>query len=220
MDTNKFVRNAIRPFVYMFARTREIVGLEHLPKSGPFILAIGPHKTYSETLVVAAALSRYELRFMAKASLWRIPLLGSLLTSGKQIPVTREAGMAGGAIAPAIEVLAEGGVILIYPEGKTYRSDAHTHRGKTGAVRIALAASDKAKLNIPIIPVGLIGMRRQDRKLGGRVIVIGEPIQMPMFVAKIDQMIERRKQETVVTRLMTDQLMQRLAKLSSTHYVG
>lgn len=220
MDTNTFIRNAIRPFVHLFARPRAIIGLEYLPKHGPFILAIGPHKTYGETLVVAASLARYELRFMAKASLWRIPLLGPLLTSGKQISVTREAGVAGGAIAPAVKALVEGGILAIYPEGKTYKSDAHTHRGKTGVVRIALAANEQSKQNIPIIPVGLVGMRSEDRKLGGRVIVIGEPIHMPMFVAKIDQIIERRKQETLVTRRLTDQLMRTLAKLSSTHYVG
>jgi 1-acyl-sn-glycerol-3-phosphate acyltransferase len=137
------------PFVRAVARIR-ILHPEKLPARGPFILTPNHHSNI-DPLIVAVAVWRLGRapRFMAKASLFRIPVVGTLLRSVGQIPVQR-GGMQRGAIpiAAARRIVAEGHCVVVYPEGSLTRDPAiWPMRGKTGAARLAL------DLGIPVIPV-------------------------------------------------------------------
>jgi 1-acyl-sn-glycerol-3-phosphate acyltransferase len=123
---------------------------EKLPATGPFILTPN-HNSNIDPLVVAVAVWRLGRapRFMAKASLFRVPVIGALLRGVGQIPVER-GGMQRGAIpiAAARRIVAEGHCVVVYPEGSLTRDPAlWPMRGKTGAARLAL------DLGIPVIPV-------------------------------------------------------------------
>jgi 1-acyl-sn-glycerol-3-phosphate acyltransferase len=91
-------------------------------------------------------------RFLGKASLFKIPIVGFIIRSGGQIPVERRSTNASAALIPAGQVLDQGGCVAIFPEG-TLTHDANTWpmRGKTGAVRLALLSG------APLIPTALWG---------------------------------------------------------------
>ncbi len=88
-------------------------------------------------------------RFLAKESLFHVPVVGALFRAVGQIPVQR-GGLQRGAIPleAAKRVVEEGHCVIVYPEGSLTR-DPHVWpmRGKTGAARLAL------ELDIPLIPV-------------------------------------------------------------------
>lgn len=80
-------------------------GVERLPASGP-VLVVPNHDSQRDPVVVAVALrGRRQLRFLARAELWRIPGLGRVLHGLGQIPVERGAGDAS-AIEAAVAAFA------------------------------------------------------------------------------------------------------------------
>ena len=98
----------------------------------------------------------YLPRFLTKDSLFRIPLLGRVVSGAQQIPVFRETADAGTRHhAAAVDAVQRGECVAIYPEGTLTRDpDLWPMRGKTGAARIALATG------CPIIPVAQWGAQR------------------------------------------------------------
>jgi 1-acyl-sn-glycerol-3-phosphate acyltransferase len=133
----------------------EIRNKEKLPAKGAFVLAPN-HYSEFDPLIVAAAVWRLGRapRFMAKESLFRIPVLGWLMRKTGMVPVARATSAA--AAKQTIEqsralVQNERGVI-VYPEGTLTRDpELWPMRGKSGAVRLALAG------DIPLIPVAQWG---------------------------------------------------------------
>src|SRR3954465_5322749 len=83
--------SACPPAVRWWGRL-EVAGLEHLPPSGPVLLA-GNHDSYWDPLAIGiAALGRRQIRAPAKAELWKVPGLGPILDSMGQIPIRRGEG--------------------------------------------------------------------------------------------------------------------------------
>ena len=137
------------------------IGRENIPDGGALICA--NHSAYADPLMMLYAVkSSVQPRFMAKAELLRIPLLGSLLKAVGVFGVERGKGDAG-AVNTAIHLLKEGDVVLMYPEGTRIKRGRRV-RAKSGAIRIALAA-DK-----PIVPMFVPQRKRLFRK---NVVVVG-----------------------------------------------
>lgn len=91
------------------------------------------------------------VRYLAKDSLWRVPVLKYFCAGCGHIPVVRDAG-AGGSFDAAVEAVRAGECVGIYPEGTiTKDPEGWPMRGKTGAARIALATG------APIVPIGQWG---------------------------------------------------------------
>ncbi len=135
----------------------EIEGDENLPTEGPFVLAPN-HYSEFDPLIVAVATWRMGRapRFMAKESLFRVPVLGGILRGLGMIPVARAstATATGQVMAQARELVADGRGVIVYPEGSLTREpDLWPMRGKSGAVRVALAG------DIPVIPVATWGVQ-------------------------------------------------------------
>jgi len=86
---------------------------------------------------------------MAKSSLWKIPVLGGALTGTGQIPVDRSGSGAGQAsVDAATQALADGKVVLIYPEGSvTKEPDFWPMKPKPGVAALALSG------DFPVVPV-------------------------------------------------------------------
>jgi 1-acyl-sn-glycerol-3-phosphate acyltransferase len=111
-----------------------VSGLESVPEEGP-LLVVPNHDSQWDPVVVGVALrKRRRLRFLARASLWRIPGLGPVLYSMGQIPIERGAGDAN-ALARAIEALRAGQAICVFPEGKLSRGTRL--RARSGVGRLA-----------------------------------------------------------------------------------
>jgi 1-acyl-sn-glycerol-3-phosphate acyltransferase len=146
----------VLPAVGLLAKI-EIEGGEHLPEEGPYVLAPN-HYSEFDPIVIAVATWRLGRapRFMAKESLFRVPVVGAVLKGLGMIPVSRttSASAAGQAIAQAAELVADGRGVIVYPEGSLTREpDLWPMRGKSGAVRVAVAG------DIPIIPVATWGVQ-------------------------------------------------------------
>ncbi|SDQ12287.1 1-acyl-sn-glycerol-3-phosphate acyltransferase [Microbacterium sp. cf332] len=144
------------PAVGLLAKI-EIDGAEHLPEEGPYVLAPN-HYSEFDPIIVAVATWRLGRapRFMAKESLFRVPVVGWVLRGLGMIPVSRttSASAAGQAISQAAELVADGRGVIVYPEGSLTREpDMWPMRGKSGAVRVATAG------DIPIIPVATWGVQ-------------------------------------------------------------
>ena len=120
-----------------------------LPADGPFILS--PNH-YSEIDPIVMGVVTWKLRrtprFLAKASLFRVPALGWLMRFTGQIPVEREASSQLGQPLQAAKLLMERNQgVIVYPEGTlTKDPDLWPMQGKSGAVRMAL------EQNIPLYP--------------------------------------------------------------------
>ncbi|MCU1475257.1 1-acyl-sn-glycerol-3-phosphate acyltransferase [Amnibacterium sp.] len=163
---------------------------DKLPATGPFILTPN-HNSNIDPLVIAVAVWRLGRapRFMAKASLFAVPVIGALLRGVGQIPVER-GGMQRGAIPidAAKRIVAEGHCVIVYPEGSLTRDPAlWPMRGKTGAARLAL------DLGIPVIPVahwgtqGLMPIYSKRLRLSPRPhidVLFGDPVDLTPWTGR------------------------------------
>lgn len=136
------------PFMRFVGRYR-LHGTENIPASGAIVVAPN-HYSDIDPVVIGYAL--YQLkrmpRFLAKASLFRIPIAGWMLKKAGQVPVERAGRGGADPLAAARRIAAAGHAVVIYPEGSLTRDpDLWPMRGKFGAVRTALDAG------IPLIPV-------------------------------------------------------------------
>lgn len=173
------------PLISLLAKIR-ITGAEKLPQKGAFVLAPN-HYSEFDPLIVALAVWRIGRapRFMAKESLFRVPVLGWFLTHTGMIPVARtsSASAAKQTMKQSEELVEHGRGVIVYPEGTLTRDpDMWPMRGKSGAVRLALADG------IPLIPMAHWGtqaiMGRYQKGLSlwplrKRVeVVVGDPVDV------------------------------------------
>lgn len=138
------------PFIGLVAKI-EVEGAEKLPREGAYVLAPN-HNSEFDPLIVAVAVWRAGRapRFMAKESLFRVPVLGAALRATGMVPVARSSSAASARhTLETSELLVEHGRgVIVYPEGTLTRDpDLWPMRGKTGAVRLAMAG------DIPLIPM-------------------------------------------------------------------
>ncbi|WP_019179179.1 lysophospholipid acyltransferase family protein [Microbacterium yannicii] len=145
------------PLFGLLARV-EIVGGDKLPREGAYVLAPN-HMSEIDPLVVAVAVWRLGRapRFMAKESLFRVPVLGWVLRRTGMVPVARASSGSGAkqTLESAQELVRLGRGVIVYPEGSLTRDpDLWPMRGKTGAVRLATAGA------LPVIPVAHWGSQQ------------------------------------------------------------
>jgi len=145
----------IVPAVGLFARI-EIRGAENLPKQGAYVLAAN-HNSEFDPLIVAVAVWRLGRapRFMAKESLFRVPVLGAALKATGMVPVPRASTSANQSMKAAEQIARDGRGVIVYAEGTLTRDpELWPMRGKTGAVRLALAGG------LPLIPMAQWGVQQ------------------------------------------------------------
>lgn len=174
------------PLVGLFAKVR-IEGGENLPEEGPYVLAPN-HNSEFDPLIVAVAVWRLGRapRFMAKESLFRVPVLGAALRATGMVPVARSASASSAkqTLDTSAQLVDHGRGVIVYPEGTLTRDpELWPMRGKTGAARLALAGG------IPLIPLAQWGVQEIMPRYGkprfprrSRVVVrIGEPLDLSEY---------------------------------------
>ena len=139
---------ALWPFT-MFGARVAFGGGEHVPRTGGALLACNHVSDVDPIYDVAFTISNGRMpRFLAKAELWRIPLVRNVMAGGRHIPVQRASTRAADAYKEAIEALRRGEVVVFYPEGTfTADPDGWPMKAKNGIGRIALVTG------APVIPV-------------------------------------------------------------------
>jgi 1-acyl-sn-glycerol-3-phosphate acyltransferase len=129
----------LRPLL-MGLTKRDWRGVDHLPATGGFVVSPN-HISYIDPLIFAHFMydNRREAYFLAKESLFTIPVVGWVIRRSGQIPVYRNSLAAAEAYRSAVAAVQAGKAVAIFPEGTITRDpDLWPMRGKTGAARVAL----------------------------------------------------------------------------------
>jgi len=157
----------LRVMLRIFFRRIEITGAERVPRDGPVIFVLN-HPNGLIDPVFLLCLAPRRVSFLAKAPLFRMPIIGAIVRAVEAIPVQRRQDTGADlrknaeTFEAAQAVLVRGGTIAIFPEG-TSHSDPKLRPLKTGTARIALgaAAALPAHLSLAIVPVGLYYRAKQ-----------------------------------------------------------
>jgi len=134
-------------FIFTFYFRWRVYHPERLPLTGPVILASN-HASFIDPPLVGAGVKR-EINYLARKSLFRLPVAGAILRAVNAVPVDREGGGAAGLKAILDRLLAGGGIIL-FPEGTRTR-DGKLQPARSG---VGLAVM---KSNAPVVPVRVFG---------------------------------------------------------------
>ncbi|MFE0026667.1 lysophospholipid acyltransferase family protein [Amycolatopsis sp. NPDC059021] len=132
---------------------RVYIGAEKVPRKGPALLVLN-HISHLDPVVDAVFVHRQKRvpRFLGKESLTRTPVFGKIFVGSGQIPVARGSVAAGDSLKAAHQALAEGKVVVIYPEGTITKDPAGWPKESfTGAARLAL------QNDVPVIPIARWG---------------------------------------------------------------
>ena len=217
---NGVYRQLRRAFRANFERQNdlEVEGADNIPEQGGFVLASN-HQSWNDVPSLGAACPR-RLHFLAKSELRNWPVLRRMIELSESPYIARSGDTEG--LARIVELLRSGKPICIFPEGtipgeeKIGRNEVEPHtgllRGRSGAVRIALAAG------VPIVPVGVSGTgaslppevypRLELVRLpsSSRITVrFGEPIHLDDHVGRDLEYSEIRE--------LTDRVMQHISGL-------
>ena len=130
-------------------------GLEHIPARGG-ALVVANHLSHLDPVFSGLIVHRARRvpRFLAKHSLWSVPVLGQALRGTGQIPVYRDSADAQRSLREGTRALADGKVVVIYPEGTITRDpDQWPMHSRTGVARLALTS------DVPVLPMVHWGTR-------------------------------------------------------------
>lgn len=190
------------------------VGVDNIPAKGPVILASN-HLSWTDWIFTPLLISR-RITFVAKAEYFNSPgFKGALqkffFTSAGQVPIARgNASAAEGALEASREVLRNGGIMGIYPEG-TRSHSGKLYRGRTGVARLAI------EMGVPVVPVGLKGTYEiaPSGKTFGKIVrptvTFGTPLDFSRY--------EGMENDRFILRAVTDEIVYEILKLSGQEYV-
>ena len=144
----------------IYFRRIEVTGLEHVPLETPTIFVLN-HPNALVDPVFLLCLAPRPISFLAKAPLFRMPVIGYLVKALDSLPVYRRQDEGQDitrnqeTFVAARKLLARGGTIAICPEGVSHDSPG-LKPIKTGAARISLAAVSTGEVSgLKIVPAGL-----------------------------------------------------------------
>jgi len=208
------VKAVLAPILRLLFRPY-VTGAENLPEEGAAILA-GNHTTFLDNFMIPLVVPR-KVTFLAKSDYFtgggpKGWLQKQFFSGVGMIPIGRAGGAASeAALRTGLKVLERGELLGLYPEG-TRSPDGRLYRGKTGVARMALEAG------VPVIPVGLIGMK-EIQPGGGGMPKIGRKVELrigkPMDFSRYAGM----EGDRFVLRSITDEIMYELMLLSGQEYV-
>jgi 1-acyl-sn-glycerol-3-phosphate acyltransferase len=158
-----------------------IKGKENIPADGPCIIASN-HVDFYDPLFLASAMPKRVLFFMAKQSLFEIPVFGRIIKMLGAFPVSRGEGDVS-AIRRSVAILKENKTLAMFPEG-TRSGTGELLQGLDGVGLIA----ERSKA--PIIPVRLVKIKKRFRRT--TLIIIGKPLCLDHIGMPEDKR-ERRK---------------------------
>ena len=203
------VKVILTPVLRFFYRVK-VEGREHVPTSGPVIMA-GNHISFCDSIFLPLVMRR-RVTFVAKAEYFEDPKTAWFFRAVGQIPIKRAGGSAAlAALDTAREVLDTGGIWGIYPEG-TRSPDGRLYKGHTGVARVAVDTG------APVVAVAMIGTAEVQPigqimpKLFRTVTVRFSP---PMYFRP-----EGDEEAPMKLRHITDEIMFTLRELSGQEYVN
>lgn len=202
------VAGIVKPLVSLCCR-RDFRGLERIPQHGGLILAAN-HVSVADPFVIALFVHEAgrQPRFMAKASLFRLPLAGWMLRGLGQIPVHRYSADAKLSLNAAADAVRDGEIVVIYPEGTTtHDPDYWPMQARTGVARLAI------ETGATVVPVGqwgaqeFLGRRGRLRPFPRKTLHVraGEPVALQHW--------RGAKMDAHTLRECTDEIMAQITGL-------
>lgn len=178
--SDRFLRAFVRLILKIFFREVEVVGAERIPLDRPLVLVANHVNGLIDPLLLLGPLPVVP-RFLAKSTLWKIAPVRPFLELAQAIPVYRrqdegsDLSKNAETFARCHEVLAKGGVVALFPEGRSH-SEPFLQPLKTGAARIVLEAEQKFPgLGTLLVPIGLLFDAKQTFR-SRALVQVGEPI--------------------------------------------
>ncbi|SEH75485.1 1-acyl-sn-glycerol-3-phosphate acyltransferase [Mycolicibacterium rutilum] len=201
------------PLLALIGRPK-IEGLEHIPSSGPAILASN-HLAVMDSFYLPLMVRR-RITFLAKQEYFtgtgvKGRLIAWFYTAVGQVPIDRtDADSAQDALNTAARILGEGKLLGMYPEG-TRSPDGRLYKGKTGLARLAL------QTGVPVIPVAMVGtdVVNPPGKKGLRPARVRVVLGKPMDFSRFEGLAGNR----FIERAVIDEVMYELMRLSGQEYV-
>jgi len=202
----------MKPLLRVFT-IRDWRGLDHVPRDGG-IIVVANHISEMDPLAVGEFLLEVGRppRFLAKQELFRKPPMKWIVEGAQQIPVDRKSADPSRALSSAVEALARGECVLIYPEGSATRDpDLWPMKARTGAARLALLSG------APVIPIAQWGPQeilpykaRRPRLLPRTTVSVlaGPPVDLSAYAGKPVTSVLLRDATTTIMRTVSDLLAQ------------
>jgi 1-acyl-sn-glycerol-3-phosphate acyltransferase len=197
----------LSPILRFFFRVR-VEGMEHVPDDGAAILASN-HVSFCDSIFLPLVLKR-RITFVAKAEYFEDPKTAWFFSAMGQIPIKRGGGPASmRALESAAEVLQDGQLFGIYPEG-TRSPDGRLYRGRTGVARLAI------ENKVPVLGVAMIGTK-EAQPIGQVFPNLFRPITIRISAPmRFDHVLP---DDRLGLRAATDQIMFEIRRLSGQEYV-
>ena len=172
----------VRLSLRIYFQRIEVTGLEHVPAKTPVIFVLN-HPNALVDPVFLLCLAPRRVSFLAKAPLFRMPVIGYLVRALDSLPVYRrqdegeDVSKNEEMFVAARKLLAKGGTIGICPEGVSH-DEPGLRPIKTGAARISLAAVSTGEVSdLKIVPAGLYYTSKTSFR-SSALMYFGEPIQV------------------------------------------
>lgn len=186
---------AILLFIFKYLSKWQVEGVENIPNKGPVVL-VANHVSYWDPLVLGV-ISKRRVCFMAKAELFKIPVLAQIVKSLGAFPVDRQKSDRA-ALRAALEIVDRGEVLGMFPEGTRIKGP-ELGEFKMGAAMIA------AKGNAPIIPVALINTPNIFSKGFFRPFKV--VIEKPVYIEKDETQKVTSKQLEQISNDIKEQIL-------------
>jgi 1-acyl-sn-glycerol-3-phosphate acyltransferase len=180
----------VKPFMIVFTKCR-FSGRENMPRTGGVVYAAN-HISHFDPVLLGYFIweCRRIPRFLGKASVFKIPVAGTIIRGAGQIPVYRDSAHAVDAFRDAVAAVERGECVGVYPEGTITRDpEMWPMTGKTGAARIALMTG------CPVIPIANWGAQEIIKSYTGKIRIrllprktlqvrAGAPVDLSAFKGK------------------------------------
>jgi len=214
----KFLQKLFAFILRIYFRRVEVFGEEHVPEDGPVIFVLNHYNALIDPLFILCLAPR-DVSFLAKSTLFRMPIVGFLTKKFDSIPVYRKqdqgekgaGNMTGNqkTFAACRELLSKGGSMALFPEGISHNKP-NLQPFKSGTARIALGAASMQKGDQPvrIVPAGLYYTEKQIFR-SDALMCYGPSVEVE--VVELDENFEPPRE---AVHALTDQLKEALAKVT------
>jgi 1-acyl-sn-glycerol-3-phosphate acyltransferase len=199
----------LRLILRIFFRRVEVVGAERLPLGRPMVLVSNHVNGLVDPVLLLGPLP-VRPRLLAKSTLWKNPIVRPFADWAGAIPVYRQQDQVDTAqneqtFIRCHEVLAQGGAIALFPEGKSH-SEPALQPLKTGLARIVLGAERGFPgIGVRIVPVGLTFDEKESFR-SHALVQVGDPIdpEPEIHLDKVDNPAAVRALTTRVSQALEE----------------
>ncbi|KIJ49336.1 hypothetical protein M422DRAFT_224945 [Sphaerobolus stellatus SS14] len=188
MLLHRVIRKLATWSVWSFYRDIHVVGEENIPRDGPVIVVCTHHNMLIDPAVLSATFPhKRPLHYWSKSSLFKNPIVGWILTDTGNIPVDRKSKDNQVLFKGTFEVLAQGEVVALFPEGTSY-TEPRIMQVKDGASWSALEFAKWARVHgnethgkpLVVVPAAIVYTDKAKYR-SGVIVEFGKPFTMKQF---------------------------------------